>query len=432
VSHRGIDFFVRRTCRTFYERPSQAAVSNATGLSRLEPARPADLPRIVAPVLALEEQHAVGVVRAADGAGVQRQSVPPSAVRAVEKVTGCERWRCPHVRKVDYRRDNEGHDAETVDESDMTIAIGMVCRDGIVVGADRDISLSTTTIERRKAHILVRNAVQIGLVGAGSYDLINRAKQDLELRLQDGQSAYEVRTAVEAVVRTIHEQVISQDANHHLDLLIGIKTDTELRLSKAEARHKSAPNFVWVEDYEPIGYGYELAHFTLSQLYDGVDRLSSERGVIVTAHALKIAKERVQSCGGRSDIIMLKRGFHAYEVPESDIAEHERSAQRMAEIMKPVMLALTDLDVRPDQLEDLIGKMNYELNQFRSNDFIQRQRERFKPLAIEIPAEGISIQGRAATHRIQPVRRDAEPEPSPGPPEDEAESRRRSTEPPER
>lgn len=287
----------------------------------------------------------------------------------------------------------------------MTIAIGVICRDAVVVGADQEISLATTKIERRKAHVLKRTALQIGLVGAGTYDLINRAKQDIDSHLQDRQSADDVRAVVEAVVRKIDSDLISRDPNHSVDLLIGIKTDTELKLLKVEPRHNSAPSFVWVEDNEAIGYGYELAHYVLAQLYGSPLTLSSERGVIITAHALKVAKDRVQGCGGRSDIMMLKRGFHAYEVPEKDLVEHERSAQRITEIMRPVMLALTDLDVRPNQLENLIGTMSYELNQFRSNDFIQRQIERFRPLAIEIPSEGISIRGLTPTVLIRPSTR---------------------------
>src|SRR5262249_47337117 len=150
-----------------------------------------------------------------------------------------------------------------------------------------------------------------------------------------------------------------------LDLLLGIKTDTEIWLLKVAGTIVTR-----LHSFECIGSGQEIANFVLTRFYGDASKLSTERGSIITAHALKQAKDWASYCGGRSDIIILHRGFHAWEVPEDLILQHEQYLERAEKVLRPVMLALSDINTDDRALDDAIGKMNVELNAIRSNDFL--------------------------------------------------------------
>src|SRR5262249_4539658 len=105
----------------------------------------------------------------------------------------------------------------------MTIAIGILCSDGVVVGADREVTLDTLKVQDKKAHLLKRNNVSLGLVGSGSLDLISKAAQELDRRLTDEMSQDALKAAVENLAQEFHERYVlgNPNADHVLDLLIG-------------------------------------------------------------------------------------------------------------------------------------------------------------------------------------------------------------------
>jgi hypothetical protein len=100
----------------------------------------------------------------------------------------------------------------------MTIAIGLLCSDGIVLGADREVSLYTLKVREPKAHVLKRVALQIGLVGAGSSDLIKLATQELDRKLVDRMTADEVREVIDDLATEIHQRhVLPNPGAEHAD-----------------------------------------------------------------------------------------------------------------------------------------------------------------------------------------------------------------------
>jgi 20S proteasome alpha/beta subunit len=257
----------------------------------------------------------------------------------------------------------------------MTIAVGILCADGAVVGAEREISTSTFKTEEPKTFLLKRNNVRIGLVGAGSFSLIKLAHQELEQRLTDDMTKEQVKQVASALVREIHVQHVqtNPNANHYLDLLLAIKTTPksgmrERGLLKFEG---TVPN--WVDRYAAIGYGHELANYLLKQSYTRAQDTSVLRGIMQTAHVLDEVKANTHYSGGQSDIIHVRLGWVSGFVPEEDTALYEHTARRFAEIARPVMMALSDINVSGTKLTDLIGKMSVELHSFRPQAFLDAQ-----------------------------------------------------------
>jgi 20S proteasome alpha/beta subunit len=258
----------------------------------------------------------------------------------------------------------------------MTIAVGILCADGAVVGAEREVSTQTFKTEEPKTFLLKRNNVAIGMVGAGSYSLIKLAHQELEQRLSDEMTREQVKRVASALMQEIHAQhiVTNPTANHSLDLLLAIKTTPkggvrERGLLKFEG---TVPN--WVDRFAAIGYGHELANYLLKQSYTRSEDTSVARGIMHTAQVLDEVKENTHYSGGQSDIIHVRLGWVSGFVHEDDIALYEDTARRFAEIARPVMLALSDVNVSSAKLTELIGKMNVELHSFRPQAFIDAQR----------------------------------------------------------
>jgi 20S proteasome alpha/beta subunit len=207
----------------------------------------------------------------------------------------------------------------------------MLCRDGVVIGADREVSYDTTKFHGPKAHIIQKRGLQIGMVGAGSEDLITWGAQELDRRLRDNQSAEDVRLAAEALAQDVYDRHVKAEPKHSLHMLIGIKTDVEIRLLKV-----AGTVVVWESGWEAVGYGHEVANYALRGLYRHADSVSPEQATILTAQALKAAKDHAKYCGGPSDVIVLKRGYHAWRLPEDDVLEHERGMTRFSDYQSSV------------------------------------------------------------------------------------------------
>jgi 20S proteasome alpha/beta subunit len=275
------------------------------------------------------------------------------------------------------------------DNHPMTIAVGILCDDGVVVGADREVSLTTHKREERKAHLLKVPNVAIGLVGAGSASLVTLAAQELQPRLSANMTLAAVKRVVDELALEIHDKHISRNPNHALDLLLGIKTtpkggQREFRLLKVEGTVA-----VWRDRYDCIGFGYELADYLLSGRYDRRENMTVARGIMVAAQVIKQAKTHTQHSGGQTDVIHVRLGYVADYVDERDIDIHEESAEKFSKIIRPVALAMTDINVSTTKLEDLVGKMAYELNAFRPQAFRDAQRAQFA--AEQSPSSPVRI-----------------------------------------
>jgi hypothetical protein len=127
----------------------------------------------------------------------------------------------------------------------MTIAIGMLCRDGVVLGSDREMTLDTMKVDDTKCHLLsLRKDLRVGIAGAGTADLIRFSAQELDRRLKDSMSADDVRSQAEAMINELNTSYLANQSGveRTLDLLVGIKTATELRLLKVQHdRRKRVP-----------------------------------------------------------------------------------------------------------------------------------------------------------------------------------------------
>ena len=70
--------------------------------------------------------------------------------------------------------------------------------------------------------------------------------------------------------------------------------------------------------------------------------------------------------------------------------------------MNPVLSALTDIEIAPSGLDEVLEQMQVELATFRTADFLQRQRQRIRDLSVVIPVEALTIAGYAPNVSMEP------------------------------
>jgi 20S proteasome alpha/beta subunit len=263
----------------------------------------------------------------------------------------------------------------------MTVAVGVLCEQGIVVGADREVTYDAIKTSERKAHLLDHRNCRVALAGAGSHRLITLAAQTLRTRLEE-REVWTIDAVRDEVVR-VHSEIkqthIDPNPLHTLDLLAGIKIGEpqSLREMRLLAIEGNIPT--WVEDhtkYEAVGYGHALARYLLKRLYGHKGKPSVARGVSMVAHVVKEVKDSVVDVGKESDIIFLQWGYVSAYIPEADILEHERVTGNVMKAIHPVMLSLADINIGNEQLEGIIAKLSSELFAMRSNEFLRRQAEK--------------------------------------------------------
>jgi 20S proteasome alpha/beta subunit len=274
----------------------------------------------------------------------------------------------------------------------VTIAIGLLCTDGVVLAADREISVNKRyKTGSQKCRVIKRVNCQVGIVGAGSQDSIVLAWQELERKLTDRMTLDTVRETIDEVVDDVYRRLAGVEAQHEhsLELLIGAKTSAGVRLLKVTDWLPA----IEVETYDALGFGDELGLYLLEQLYGTRDDLMVERGIVVACQVLKEVKKTVQGCGGPSDVIHLRRRFHAGLISEERIAECEHMSDRFFEVMRPVMLALTDIEVQNSALDSLLSQTVDRLRQIRTQDFLDRQRREFKDLFVAVEPEQVTATG---------------------------------------
>src|SRR5215510_2312690 len=169
----------------------------------------------------------------------------------------------------------------------MTVAVGFMCTDGIVIAADREISTLTVKLDDQKAWLFSYPKdtidslplLRIGIAGAGDYGFIKFAAERLDEQLAAWVTQHgtveidDVNNAIQVVLTDIHHNHLYPYGQPHerptIDLLVGIW----LRSSRMRLGRSSLTAVTKVWNYEAVGIGSDLANFLVRRFYS--ERISS-------------------------------------------------------------------------------------------------------------------------------------------------------------
>lgn len=262
----------------------------------------------------------------------------------------------------------------------MTIAGGMVCRDGILVYADTEWTASTLKIQRAKHWYLADTSGRLKCVIAGS-----GSEDHLRMAIQTFWSAL-LQTDVKTV-RTSNVQGALQTALNHVynshiypdprgmqkdfGIIMGVSTpDDPPFLFKT-----SGTAILLADSYEYVylGSGTEMAMYLSSRL--DVRGIPTSAGEYLAAFVLWEVKRHVQTCGGDSVIYrLLKDGTFQYRGEghlwdcEQYFAATDRKVQRLR-------VRTANLELSDDEFEKKLAEFCEDLRALRKSRLTKLEAE---------------------------------------------------------
>jgi hypothetical protein len=187
----------------------------------------------------------------------------------------------------------------------VTVALGLLCKDGIVLCADSQETLTFSKFNRPKVFELNTSnpVVKVVLAGAGEAVFLDALKDKLETCV--GLAGFDldvVQSEMEATIAGYCERIWRIYGDHRdrpeAQLLIGIRAVSHLALL-----HCDGPKVRRVLDYESIGFGGDFSAYHLKRLFNPY--MSVGEACPLAVHVLEVVKNNVDYCGGPSQVYVL-------------------------------------------------------------------------------------------------------------------------------
>jgi hypothetical protein len=215
----------------------------------------------------------------------------------------------------------------------MTIAAGFLVREGIFLCSDTQYQ-SLYRTQDYKIFPMVFSGVKALFAFAAFDDIYGKmALEECQWRMGDcsERTLRNLTGAIREAVKSIHNEYVRVELQSGRDVsfqfIVALWSELEgLRLLRTSGAAVSPAN-----PFECIGSGEYLAHYLMKPFHSA--SMSYESAIAMAAHALSEAKMFDSSCGGFSDMILL-RGDGALFQPSGEEISHakETMAAYQAEI----------------------------------------------------------------------------------------------------
>lgn len=219
----------------------------------------------------------------------------------------------------------------------MTIAAGILCRDGVVLGTESEITTSSMKTTRNKifrtwAHDSHLRAV---MATVGDYDFAKAAMQftDPVFETEQPPTAANVRSALQDAVSEMYENHVWKNPNPSLHRDFGLMAalwgkDQGFFLFKTVETA-----VIRIQSYEVMGSGGDLADYILKKHVHEDIPVAEAVGILI--YMLSEVKKHGQGCGGETAIAVLEE--HRYsEVTQEQVDEYEAGMMRLDDLARQV------------------------------------------------------------------------------------------------
>jgi 20S proteasome alpha/beta subunit len=186
----------------------------------------------------------------------------------------------------------------------MTIAVGFLHRDGVLLAGDTEHGAYTKFHESKLRHVICEDGKAI-FAYAGNARAAWAAIDQCERKLNEAGRSTGIRATIEAALdRRYRRDVLSHpdynDENVYYRLLIGIQS----RGAKAEFYATQRNALYPVTAYDCIGIGEFLTRSLILQDYQ--QHPTEREALHLAAYVLAVAKTSVKDCGGASLFMSLR------------------------------------------------------------------------------------------------------------------------------
>lgn len=230
----------------------------------------------------------------------------------------------------------------------MTVVVGMICEDGIVLASDTMFRVGDDVTYGEKIYPLVsRPWLKLAVGGAGHANFIRAAKDKFDLALPSSPASLEdVRTIIESTNKAFYEDHVLTHPNPEYRPYYGLLVAVSHKTGGQLLLHSSENVMTQVKEIELEGTGGITA-----EPYKGLwrENIPAFEAELAATFMVKYAKTYdAQNCGGDSRLFALY-GHRLFQLDQGYI----RSAEGYFEqFLKSSLELLLPLDVDPELDEE--------------------------------------------------------------------------------
>lgn len=256
----------------------------------------------------------------------------------------------------------------------VTIIAGFRCLDGVVLCGDTQetdgihktkvTKLVTSPPGQDISEIVLDGTFAASFCGAGEGPfidmIIRKAWKSTEYAVDLDQACDFIECNIKSTYKEYGE-IYQPGECPVASLIYGVKMNGESRLFSAEG-----PVVNPVETYTSSGVGRFMAEFLAGRMYSRV--LTVHQCAILAAYILFQAKEHVESCGGESDIAVLRNNAEGGLLPRHRVDGITKILERADKRLGDVLLASGNLSPEYDMIvETALENIGDHINTVRSS-----------------------------------------------------------------
>lgn len=257
----------------------------------------------------------------------------------------------------------------------MTIALGILCSDGVVLGVDSEISVDGGKVAGPKIQVFWEALPDYNIVSAssGHADSVETARGEIEFELEKFRGknpvVRELRQSISDALGRVYVQHIDplpQEERQQMDfsLLLAIRIGRTARLFRTNRAQVVEQRPRWC-----IGSGKEFADYLL-ELYLG-NRPPVELAAQTAAYVIGITKEHIDGVGHATDVHILQSSGRHWRLSPPEIEELEKNFDSFFKALHNVVACVDSLTVAEDGIDWRIELLKNSLGELRAT---QRKR----------------------------------------------------------
>jgi len=238
----------------------------------------------------------------------------------------------------------------------MTIAAGLLLRDGVLLCADTEYTGAQHKSQDSKIDHFVFPSGKIAYALAGNEETARATIDKLHRELLAMKPGDLVRDLIDRVIDRQYRKHASQGDALDFQLLLAYKGDQNQRADLYVTRRTTVRP---VRRFSCIGYGAEFASHILRPQFHA---LASDRDMWhLSAYMMAVVKRSVPYCGGESLLLILKNngdvGIATSEINNMPVRQIEDFSKNFDWLAHKLFLALVDPAVTGKQFSDTVDDL---------------------------------------------------------------------------
>lgn len=249
----------------------------------------------------------------------------------------------------------------------MTIGVGLLCTDGIVLATDTEYTtggvLKTygpklfTACDRKDVVAIVAGAGSVPFMKT-AVDLIGSAIKKLPVSV----STEDAKGAAEKALLEFHRRHIypvPKDIRPSFSLILGLWTFDGLSLFKS-----TLSNLVLAPEYETVGIGQYVACYALELVR--ARYVQVEQGKFVAVYCIKAAKDYVSGCGKKTNLWALDEKGNIERSSAGEVADIEEYCADLTNALRFAQLGLDIGELGKAEMDTLVSEFRDSITEFKA------------------------------------------------------------------